>query len=217
MKPLAFEHLNKGQALKRANEAIRAAIENCLDPNTPLKDVRAVKILLNVETVRGQRERVSYTPVITSNLIEPQLRPSIGQIHLIKQVAQIEEEEEISLFEWKPAPLSADETPTLETLNAGNVLAEFNYALEQVVANIANADTPATGRRAATCIIKFTNLEESAKRGPIQAKFTVTTKLASRVIAPTVFRMAAPVVEADYPVAYDESAAGKEAISVEQN
>ena len=212
MKPLAFEYLNQGKALQRANEAIRDALQNCLDPNTPLKSPRLVKLSVTVEPMLGLRERPNIIADVTTHLAEPQLKPQLAQVHLIKKVAHIEEEEEQSLFEYEPIPLSADQTPTLEYMNEGQVLAEFNYALQQVVENVINPDTPSKGKRAAKCVIKFTNLEESAKRGPIQTAFSVTTTLKSRVISPAIYRMAAPVVsESDYPTAYDETAIGKEA------
>jgi hypothetical protein len=205
--PLSFEAINNGKAMKRANEAIREAAMNCLDPATPLLTPRVVSITVTLNPLVGSRERSMIQASVSSKLVEAGFEPQTVQLHLVKKTAYVELVEEVPLFEHKPLPLAAGEVPTLEQINEGRVLAEINLALQHCVENLANPDTPVKGKRSVVCQLKFINLEQSGKRGPLGVQPTVNTKLQARAIPPAHFTLQPVTVsEADYPMAYDETA-----------
>lgn len=184
---LSIKSILNGAVVERINEAIKAAVANVTDFEYPEAGKRTVTCKLVFEPM-GNRERPICQPSVSVKLAEKALPATFVNINVFKKEGWVTNEEQAEMFTETPSySFSPEFVPELSNVNHGDLIKEINLAIQDVVDNISDPDTPIKGRREVAISLHFAVAEKAIRRNQITCQPVVSTKPQSRAITSQVF------------------------------
>jgi len=211
---ILFQDIQHGDGIKEANLLIAEAIYNCLDPSKPLQPKRTVTIEIGLVPVPGQGRQYpsayalsDFHPVRARRAMQP------VQVNLVKKEAVLDTSRQASFFDGVPEPMALNgDIPTVETLLEGQFLKLINQTIQLALEDLIDTDRPVKGTRKVKCKLSFVSNDQGDTRENYECRHEITFTPSKRVLPVKTYKAktSRQVKEADYPVAYVETAPVKE-------